>query len=102
NQPTLDQRRLSLTEVVSAPVQAATGSQHDRHQRLSAATVAPVGRVQRPRHPSLVHCHAPLTGSSRTPCSSATLAGSYTATRKRPRVLGCCGIAAAHRVPGGI
>src|SRR5690606_2299435 len=59
NQPTLDQRRLSLTEVVSAPVQAATGSQHDRHQRLSAATIAPVGRVQRSRHPSLVHCHAP-------------------------------------------
>src|SRR5690606_13036989 len=42
----------------------------------------------------------PFAGSSRTPCSSATLAGSYTATRKRPRVLGCAA-SLPRLVPGG-
>src|SRR5690606_26892546 len=42
----------------------------------------------------------PFAGSSRTPCSSATLAGSYTATRKRPRVLGCAA-SLPRIVPGG-
>src|SRR5690606_18108430 len=54
NQPALDQRRLSITEVMPAPVQAATGNQHDRHQRLSAATVTPVGSIQRARNPRIL------------------------------------------------